>query len=186
MAIRVGLLALQGDYARHQEAFAALGHGVMLVRRVAELADCSHLVIPGGESTTLVRLIDRVGMRQALCDFARERPVMGTCAGLILLADTLAAEVPDRHGVQPLGVLDCVVQRNGFGRQIDSFSEDLALDMLDDSPTPFTAVYIRAPRITAVGDAVDVVARRGQEPVMLRQGHILAMTFHPELTSPRS
>ena len=183
MTTRVGLLALQGDYARHQEAFAALGCATQTVRRASELADCSHLVIPGGESTTLVRLIDRVGLRQALCDFAGERPVMGTCAGLILLARELVKEAPERHGVTPLGLLDCAVQRNGFGRQIDSFTEGLALDVLDDTGEDFAAVYIRAPRISAVGDEVDVIARRQGEPVMLRQGHLLAMTFHPELTA---
>jgi len=190
MSAVVGLLALQGDFDRHREAFAELGCETRLVRRPQELDACSHLVIPGGESTTLVRLIDRVGLREPLLDFAAKRPVMGTCAGLILLADRLIEDGCGGHGVEPLRLLDVEVARNGFGRQVDSFTEDLHSLILEDE-IPFPAVYIRAPRITAVGGDVDVIARRGDgradggEPVGVRYGHLLGLTFHPELTPDR-
>ncbi|MFO7653627.1 MAG: pyridoxal 5'-phosphate synthase glutaminase subunit PdxT [Candidatus Krumholzibacteriia bacterium] len=177
----VGILALQGDFEKHRQAFASLGRTVRLVRRSGELADCSHLVIPGGESTTLARLVDRAGLRRPLAEFAAKRPVMGTCAGLIMLG-RLAGEDPADHGVATLGLMDVMVQRNGYGRQVDSFTEDLSLESLDGSAEPFAAVYIRAPRIAAVGSGVEVVVRRGAEPVAVRQGNLLGLTFHPELT----
>jgi 5'-phosphate synthase pdxT subunit len=179
----VGILALQGDYAKHAESFAALGVPTRLVRRPAELEDCRGLVIPGGESTTLARLLDRCGLRGPLLAYAAERPVLGTCAGLILLAREIEAEPGGDHGVRPLGLLDCRVQRNGFGRQVDSFSEALSLRDLDGSEEPFLAVYIRAPRILAAGPAAEIVGRRGEEPVAVRQGRLLGLTFHPELTA---
>jgi 5'-phosphate synthase pdxT subunit len=181
----VGLLALQGDFELHRQAFADLATPTRLVRRPPELEDCAALVIPGGESTTLARLVDRCGFRGPLREFARKRPIMGTCAGLILLARELAQEQTSDHGVSPLGLLDCVVQRNGYGRQVDSFSEDVSIAPLTGAPEPFLAVYIRAPRILAVGPDTAVVATRGEEPVAVQQGWILGLTFHPELTSDR-
>jgi 5'-phosphate synthase pdxT subunit len=166
----------------HRQALAQLGATTTLVRRPAELDGCAGLVIPGGESTTLSRLIDRVGLREPLVQFARQRPVLGTCAGLILLARRLDGEQPGDYGIRPLGLLDCVVQRNAYGRQVDSFSEDISIEILTGSPEPFRAVYIRAPRIVAIGDGVEVVAARGDEPVGVRQGKLLCLAFHPELT----
>ena len=182
MSQPVGLLTLQGDYARHRQAFAALGVETRDVRRPAELAGVSSLVIPGGESTTLSRLMDRVGLRRPLLDFAAEHPIMGTCAGLIMMAGGLADEAPGDYGVQTLDLLDCRVVRNGFGRQIDSFTAEIQLDVLDGSPAPFPAVFIRAPRITEVGPAAEIVAKWNDEPVAVRQGRWLGLTFHPELT----
>ncbi len=182
MARPVGLLTLQGDYEKHRCAFAALGVETRGVRRPAELEGVSCLVIPGGESTTLTRLIDRVGLRGPLCAFAAERPIMGTCAGLILLARRLEDEVRGDFGVEPLGLLDCTVRRNAYGRQIDSFTAPVAIDALDGSAEPYAAVFIRAPRIAAVGPDAEVVARRGDEAVAVRQGRLLGLTFHPELT----
>jgi len=185
----VGLLALQGDFEKHQHAFAALGTHTCLVRRPEELLACAGLVIPGGESTTLARLIDRCGMRAPLVNYAASRPVMGTCAGLIMLAGELATEYagdePTDHGVVPLGLLDCLVQRNGYGRQVDSFSEETSIQPLTGDNEPFAAVYIRAPRILGVGDKAEVVITRDHEPVAVRQGHLLGLTFHPELTADR-
>jgi 5'-phosphate synthase pdxT subunit len=178
----VGLLALQGDFAKHQRAFAALGAPTVLVRRPSELAQCAALVIPGGESTTLARLLEKSGLRPAVQDFARRLPVMGTCAGLVLLARQLAPESGADHGVVPLGLLDCRVQRNAYGRQIDSFSEDVSVVKLNGSPEPFRGVFIRAPRILEVGDGVQVLARLKGEPVAIGQNRILGLTFHPELT----
>jgi len=178
----VGLLTLQGDYDKHRRALAALGCETVGVRRPAELDAVAGLVIPGGESTTLTRLIDRVGLRAPLAAFAAERPVLGTCAGLIMLARTLEGEAAADFGVAPLGVLDCAVRRNGYGRQIDSFTAPVDLARLDGSPEPFAAVFIRAPRIVAVGPRAEVIADHDGEPVAVRQGRVLGLTFHPELT----
>lgn len=179
----VGLLTLQGDYEKHRQAFAALGRETCGVRRPAELDEVGCLVIPGGESTTLTRLVDRAGLREPLVAFAARRPVMGTCAGLIMMASGTAAEQASDYGVTPLGLLDCTVRRNGYGRQIDSFTAAVSLSagLVDDS-ADFPAVFIRAPRIVTVGPGVEVVARHGDEPVAVRQGHLLGLTFHPELT----
>ena len=108
--------------------------------------------------------------------------MLGTCAGLIMLARATADEGRADFGVEPLGLLDCTVRRNGYGRQIDSFTAPVGIDVLDGSPEPFPAVFIRAPRITAVGPEVDVVAQHDGEPVAVRQGHLLGLAFHPELT----
>ena len=178
----IGLLTLQGDYEKHRQAFAALGRETRGVRRPAELDEVAGLVIPGGESTTLTRLVDRVGLREPLCAFASRRPVLGTCAGLIMMASATADEERADYGVVPLGLLDCTVRRNGYGRQIDSFTAPVGIDVVDGSDEPFPAVFIRAPRIAAVGAGVDVIARHGDEPVAVRQGHLLGLTFHPELT----
>ncbi len=179
----VGLLTLQGDYEKHRQTLAALGVETFGVRRPAELERVSALIIPGGESTTLTRLVDRIGLRQPLLDFAVDNPVMGTCAGLIMMCARLEGEKFADFGVGPFGLLDCTVQRNGYGRQIDSFSAPVGIDVLDGSAEPFEAVFIRAPRIVAVGPGADVVAQHDGEPVAVRQGKLLGMTFHPELTS---
>jgi len=182
MAKPVGLLTLQGDYDKHRRAFRSLGRETFDVRRPGELAEVSCLVIPGGESTTLTRLMDRAGLRRPLLDFAALNPVMGTCAGLIMLASRLTGEKRSDFGVEPLGLLDCTVMRNGYGRQIDSFTAPLSLDRLDGSADPFPAVFIRAPRITAVGPDTELVASYNDEPVIIRQGRLLGIAFHPELT----
>lgn len=177
----VGLLTLQGDYAKHAEAFRALGVATRGVRRPGELEGLRALVIPGGESTTMTRLIDRVGLRGPLRDFAAGHPVLGTCAGLIMLAGELADE-DAAHGVKPLGLLDCVVRRNGYGTQVDSFDAPVAMTGLPGVDGAYPAVFIRAPRIVRTGPGVEVVGRRGDEPVAIRQGRLLGLTFHPELT----
>ena len=182
MAKPVGLLTLQGDYDKHRQAFSSLGRETFDVRRPGELAEVSCLVIPGGESTTLTRLMDRVGLREPLLDFAVHNPVMGTCAGLIMLASRLTGEKRSDYGVAPLGLLDCTVMRNGYGRQIDSFTAPLSLERLDGSPDPFPAVFIRAPRIMAIGPDAEVVASYDDEPVIIRQGRLMGIAFHPELT----
>lgn len=181
----VGILALQGDYEKHRQSFDALGVETFGVRRAGELDRISGLVIPGGESTTLTRLVDRVELRRPLLEFAREMPLMGTCAGLIMLARRLVDERFEDFGVEPLGLLDCDVRRNGYGRQIDSFTAGLDIRALDGSDEPFPAVFIRAPRLTRIGPQVEVIAAVDGEPAAVRQGRILGMTFHPELTDDR-
>ncbi|MBU8869926.1 MAG: pyridoxal 5'-phosphate synthase glutaminase subunit PdxT [Gemmatimonadales bacterium] len=179
----IGLLTLQGDYQKHQQAFADLGRETFGVRRPGELESVSCLVIPGGESTTLTRLVDRVGLREPVREFACDHPVLGTCAGLIMLANRLEDERKGHFGVEPLGLLDCTVLRNGYGRQIDSFTAPVGLESLDGSHEPFPAVFIRAPRITRTGPEVEIIAEYEGEPVAVRRGTLLGLTFHPELTN---
>ena len=184
MPLPVGILALQGDVEKHRQALVRGGRETFAVRRPAELVQVSSLVIPGGESTTLSRLIDRSDLRQPLLDFAAAgKPILGTCAGLIMLSRGLVNERrPDWHGVKPLGLLDVTVERNGFGRQIDSFTEVVNLVSGPNGDDPCNAVYIRAPRIVEVGPEVEVICRRPDgEVVGVRQGAIIGLTFHPEL-----
>jgi len=179
----VGLLTLQGDYDKHRRAFAALDRPTLDVRRPAELDRVSSLVIPGGESTTLTRLMDLGGLRDPLLAFAATRPVMGTCAGLIMMSSGLEQEPREAYGVVPLGLLDCTILRNGYGRQIDSFTAPVSLADLDGSSKDFAAVFIRAPRIETVGPAAQTVVLHDGEPVAVKQRNLLGMTFHPELTA---
>lgn len=174
-APRVGVLSLQGDFACHRAAIEALGAAAVRVSLPGDLAGTDALVMPGGESTTMLRLLEATGLRAPLEAYVRERPVLGTCAGLILLG----------RGGGPLpaptfGVLDVDVSRNAYGRQIDSFSETLAWA---PDGEPLHGVFIRAPRIGRVGEGVEVVARRPSgEPVGVRAGRTVGLCFHPELT----
>jgi 5'-phosphate synthase pdxT subunit len=175
---RIGVLALQGGFARHAAALSDVGAVAIEVRRVDELRDLDGLVIPGGESTTLLNLMADEPWFDALHSFhADGGAVFGTCAGAILLAREV-------HGpAQPsLGLLDAVVRRNAFGRQVDSFETELELA---GEREPLPAVFIRAPRFESVGGAAEVLARWDGAPVLVRQGRVLAATFHPELTGDR-
>lgn len=172
---RVGVVALQGDVREHLRILESLGATAVPVKTADQVADVDALVIPGGESTTIGKMAVRFGLlgplRQAVTDGL---PVYGTCAGMILLADSVT------EGEQPLiGALDVVVKRNAFGRQNESFEADLDISGLDD---PFHAVFIRAPWIEKVGSEVEVLSEVDDHAVMVRQGPILATSFHPELT----
>jgi len=170
-----GVLALQGDFEAHAKALRALGAEAPEVRRAAELAGLAGLVIPGGESTALLRLMEDDPWFPALTTFHDEGGVLfGTCAGAILLARDVFPAQPS------LGLLDAKVLRNGYGRQIDSFVAPLDAPSLGDAD--LRGVFIRAPRFAGVGPGVEVLARRDGEPVLVRQGRVLAATFHPELT----
>lgn len=171
----IGVLALQGDYEAHGEALARAGADVRQVRRLAQLDGLDALVLPGGESTTLLRLMEDEPWFDGLRRFhAAGGGLLATCAGTILLAREV------RSPSQPsLGLLDAVVERNAYGRQVDSFETEVAAPALGGR---VRAIFIRAPRIRAVGPGVEVLARLGGEPVAVRQGRILALTFHPELT----
>jgi 5'-phosphate synthase pdxT subunit len=174
----VGVLALQGAFARHIEACERLGHAAHEVRTVADLADVDALILPGGESTTMSKLLVSQGLFDPIADLlARELPVFGTCAGMILLASTVHDGRPDQRS---FGAIDLAVQRNGYGRQVDSFETDLAIDGVEGGA--FHAVFIRAPRVESVGAGVDVLARVGDDPVVCRSGNVLVAAFHPELT----
>ena len=179
----IGVLALQGDFREHIRALQRLGVEATEVRLPGQLAGLDGLILPGGESTTMGKLAVEFGLLEPLRSLAAGGlPMWGTCAGLILLAR-------DAGRSQPLiGALDVTVQRNAFGRQLQSFETDLTVPALAEPEPPFRAVFIRAPLITGVGPDVDVLARldgiegRAGEIVAVRQGHLLATAFHPELT----
>ncbi len=177
-ALTIGVLAVQGDVREHVRVLTSLGAQAHGIRRPTELTDLDGLVIPGGESTTmdkLVRAFDLFDPLRAL--IAGGLPVYGSCAGMIMLADRIAEGRPDQ---QTLGGLDITVRRNAFGRQVDSFEEDIEFVGLDGGPV--RAVFIRAPWVEDAGDGVDVLARAAGKIVAVRQGALLATSFHPEVT----
>jgi pyridoxal 5'-phosphate synthase pdxT subunit len=173
--ITIGVLALQGAFEAHAKALTALGVTAKLIRTPAELADLDGLIIPGGESTTFLRFLERDGFLDALESFVQTTPTFGTCAGAILLAKNV--ENPTQKS---LAALDITVERNAYGRQIDSaiITEPSSLP-----GGPLEMVFIRAPRITRTGPQVETLATRDGFPVLVREGHLLAATFHPELSS---
>lgn len=174
----IGVLALQGDFREHREVLERLEASVTEVRLPRDLAGLDGLILPGGESTTIVRLLGTSGLLEPLRSLARDGfPIWGTCAGMILLAKRL-----DASGIPALEAMDIAVRRNAFGRQVDSFEADLSMPILGS--LPFHAVFIRAPIIEQVGPGVEVLARLADgTPVAARQGRLLATAFHPELTS---
>jgi 5'-phosphate synthase pdxT subunit len=175
--LTIGVLALQGAFRAHAQALADLGVPAREVRTPAHLDTVDALVMPGGESTTMSRLLTSSGLFDQIKARATDgMAVFGTCAGMILLASEVLDGRPDQRS---FGVLDLTVRRNGYGRQLDSFETDLAVRGLD---APFHGVFIRAPRVDAVGPAVEVLATHGDDAVLVRQGRILAASFHPELT----
>ena len=181
MSIRVGILALQGNFTCHAESFASLGVPAALVRSREEIEGLTHLVIPGGESTTIGKLSDTFELTGPLRAFAVDNPVWGTCAGMIFMAKEIGMDQP------LLGMMDIVVERNAFGRQVDSFEVDLDIPQLNNGrPTPFPAVFIRAPRLVSADKeaGVEILARlEDGTAVAARQGHWLVTSFHPELTN---
>lgn len=173
----VGVLALQGAFIEHEQRLRDLGADPVEVRLPEDLRGLDGLIIPGGESTTIGKLATTFGLIEPLRDFARAKPTWGTCAGLIFLARDIGI---DRQPI--LGVMDVVVNRNAFGRQVDSFETELPIKGLEGEP--FHAIFIRAPIITAAGPGVDVLATLGDGRIVAaQQGHLLATAFHPELTS---
>jgi 5'-phosphate synthase pdxT subunit len=174
---RIGVLAIQGDFAAHANALREAGAEAVLVRTPEQLADVDGLVIPGGESTTFLKFLERDGFLDALQEFVRSKPSFGTCAGCILLAKEVL-----HPSQQSLGVLDATVERNAYGRQIDSVIESAETKL---EGGPLEMVYIRAPRIVKTGPEVTVLAERDGFPVLVEQGKILAATFHPELSADR-
>src|SRR5437667_5552511 len=175
--MRIGVLALQGDFALHSRALEKCGVEAVEVRKPIELDGVDGLIMPGGESTTLLKLMDAWDFVPALEKFhGAGKPIFGTCAGLIILAR--AVESPRQFS---LGLIDVAVERNAYGRQRDSF-EALGTAVLEGRRMPVTMVFIRAPRIRRVGAGVESLAEHGGETVMAEQGSVLVATFHPELT----
>jgi len=173
----IGVLAIQGNFASHAEALAEAGASSVEVRKPSQLAGIDGLVLPGGESTTMLKFLAKHRFFEALQEFCGRKPIFGTCAGAILLAREVL-NPPQRS----LGVLDAVVERNAYGRQIDSAIVTAETTLPGG---PLEMVFIRAPRIVKVGPGVQILAERDGFPVLVRQGHVLAATFHPELSHDR-
>jgi 5'-phosphate synthase pdxT subunit len=177
----IGVLAIQGDYGAHAQALAEAGAIPSLVKNPEDLRLDSQsldgLILPGGESTTMLKFLERRGLFESLKEFANVRPVFGTCAGAILLAKEVL-HPPQRS----LGLLDAIVERNAYGRQIDS---TILIEPTALPGGPLEMVFIRAPRFAHIGAGLEVLARREGFPVLVRQGNLLAATFHPELSEDR-
>lgn len=174
--MKIGVLALQGAVREHCSALAACGVEPVEVRYPEQLTEVQGLIIPGGESTTVGKLLIRYGMLEPLAEMGRHGfPILGTCTGLILLAKEI------RGSEQPrLGLIDMTVERNAFGRQIASFEQDMPIPALGEEP--FHAIFIRAPYIVATGPEVEILTRMNEKILCVRQGNLLAAAFHPELT----
>ncbi len=176
--MKVGVLALQGAFREHREVLDALGVETVEVRAPEQLGALDALILPGGESTTMSKLLDTAGLRAPLAQLLADGlPVFGTCAGMILLAREVVDGRPDQ---QSFGVIDIAVRRNAYGRQRDSF--ETPLDVHGLTGGPFPGVFIRAPRIDRVGDDVEVLASYDEHPVLARQGPVWVASFHPELS----
>jgi 5'-phosphate synthase pdxT subunit len=172
---RIGVLAIQGDFSAHADALRAANAEPVEVRLPNQLKSLDGLILPGGESTTILRFLEKDNFFETLRQFCLTKPVFGTCAGSILLAREVR-----NPAQQSLAALDAVAERNAYGRQIDSsiITAETALP-----GGPLEMVFIRAPRLTELGSEVEVLARRGDDPVLVRQGKVMAATFHPELSA---
>ncbi len=174
----MAVLALQGDFDAHRRALAQIGVATFEAKRPEDLTEAAGLVIPGGESTTLWKFFEAEPWEEAFRTFAASgRPILGTCAGAIVLARDVSN--PPQRG---LGLIDIGIERNAYGRQVDSFVKDVACPLLGG---PVPAVFIRAPRICRTGPGVEVLARYGGDAVLVRQRNVIAATFHPELAADR-
>jgi len=182
---RIAVLALQGDFALHIARLREIGADAFAARFPAEIESADGVVLPGGESTTIGKLMARYGLAQAIKSaHAGGKPIYGTCAGMILLASRIEEGTAERGGQPVLGLMDIDVARNAFGSQIDSFEATLdAPTFVAPGDVPLHAVFIRAPIVTRVGKDVEVLARHDGKTVFVRQGNLLASSFHPELTT---
>lgn len=176
-ALTIGVLALQGAFAKHIEMLSKLNVEAKEVRYPKDLEKCDGLIIPGGESTTITRQIQFIAFREQLCLFAKTKPLFGTCAGLILMSQEII-----NSPMQPFGLIDVAVERNAFGRQAESFRTDIELQLSATLTKKIPAFFIRAPRIRKCGSAVQILAHYENEPILVRQGHHLGASFHPELS----
>jgi 5'-phosphate synthase pdxT subunit len=173
----IGVLAIQGDYDAHARRLEESGARAVLVRKPEQLDSLDGIVIPGGESSTMLKFLERDGFLEKLAEFVRVKPSFGTCAGAILLAKNV-----ENPAQKSLAAIDMTVKRNAYGRQIDSHIHEVTSKL---SGGPLEMVFIRAPKISATGAGVDVLAKDGDEPVLVRQGKTMAATFHPELSEDK-
>ena len=174
MVRRVGVLALQGNYNQHKRMLDVLGINNFLVQYPQELESCDLLIIPGGESTAISKQIERNSFRHPILNFAKTHSIFGTCAGMILLSS-----LEKSNNLKPLSIMDIKVDRNAFGRQVNSFSGNLFLEF--DSIDKFKGLFIRAPKISQLGKGIEVLATYKKQPVMVTNGRHFATTFHPEI-----
>jgi len=174
--LNIGILALQGDFEKHARAVSQLGHSAICVKDLVKLSSCDKLIIPGGESTTMIRLIEELDLRKPILDFAANHAIMGTCAGLIILGNQ-APQLP----YPSLNLIDISLERNAYGRQIDSFVDTVKLN-LNGVESDFEGVFIRAPKINSLGAGVTTLGYHGSDVVIAANERVLVATFHPELT----
>lgn len=183
-ALVIGVLALQGAFAKHAQMLQSLGVKVVEVRKPEDLDACDALIIPGGESTTMMKQMQFIGFSGPFRNFAKNKPVFGTCAGLILMSHDI---ILGTDTMQPFNLIDISVERNAFGRQVESFHTEVDFIPKKSSEKKITqklpAMFIRAPRIRRTGNLVQILATYEGEPILVQQGRHLAATFHPELTS---
>ncbi len=172
--INIGILALQGNYNCHYEILKSLNVGVKFVKYSEDLDGCNGLIIPGGESTAISIQINRYKLKDAIINFSNDKPIFGTCAGMIMLSSRL-----NSNNVDSLGIMDFDIDRNAWGRQVNSFTDKVKLSF--DSKSFFNGIFIRAPKIKSVGSKVKIIAKYKTEPVMLSDGRHIACSFHPEL-----
>ena len=172
--MNIGILALQGNYQQHNNVLDMLGIQSTLIRHSRELDKCDSLIIPGGESSVISKLLDNIQLRLNLIDFAGTSPILGTCAGMIMLSNTKATD-----NMEPLNIMDFEVKRNAWGRQANSFSAEINLDF-EKNNRSFHAVFIRAPRISRIGKSIKILASYNDEPILISNGIHLASSFHPE------
>ena len=174
MVREIGILALQGNYNQHKKMLDQLGTNNIYVRYPKDLKTCDALIIPGGESTTISKQIDNNNLRESIIEYSKTHSILGTCAGMILLSSTESSP-----NMNPLGMMDFTVTRNAWGRQIDSFGDDLYLEF--DNHTSFRAVFIRAPKISRIGKGIKVLAAYKKQPVMVTDCRHYVCSFHPEI-----
>ena len=173
--MQIGVLAIQGGFHKHKESLLALKINPIEVRYEEQLKNCDALIIPGGESTTISKLLKKYNLISSIKNFARNKPILGTCAGLILMSKN-----SNDKRVENLNIIDVEVERNGWGRQIDSFSNKL---LLQNQEIEIEAVFIRAPKIKKLGEKVEILAKLNDDPIFIKDGIHFAATFHPELTN---
>ena len=181
--MKIGVLSLQGDFEAHAGVLRSLGAEPVEVRSAEQFSSIKGLILPGGESTTVLKLLDREGMTEPLVEFASRSPVLGTCAGAILMATEVSSPTQ-----RSLGLIDMAIERNAYGRQLDSSIRRVepSLDFVERTGAgPMETVFIRAPKIRRVGEAVNVLAADGGDPILVEQGPWMAATFHPELSDER-
>ncbi|HIM09907.1 TPA: pyridoxal 5'-phosphate synthase glutaminase subunit PdxT [Candidatus Poribacteria bacterium] len=175
--MKIGILALQGGFELHAQMLAILGVDTVYVRKPDQLISCHGLIIPGGESTTLMKLMREGGLFESISDFAADKPVFGTCAGLIMLAmDSI------NDNLVTLNLIDLSVERNAYGRQIDSFIDSVEI-RINGAIDSFEGVFIRAPKIVAVGEGIDILGTHSDDVVLAENDQVFVATFHPELTN---